>query len=146
MTTTRTYQAKPGELTSNWYVVDAADMVLGRLATIIATKLTGKDKPQYSPHVLTGDSIVVINAKKIVVTGNKLVDKKYYRHSGYPGGLTITSLEEQLDQDPCRVIEWAVRGMLPKNKLTRHMMRRLHIYADTDHPHMPQQPKELKVK
>jgi len=96
MTTTRTYQAKVGEVSSDWYVIDASDVVLGRLATIIATKLTGKDKPQYSPHVLTGDSIIVLNAKKIAVTGAKMTDKKYYRHSGYPGGLTETTLEEQL--------------------------------------------------
>jgi len=146
MTTTRTYQAKAGEVTSDWYVIDANDVVLGRLATVIATKLTGKDKPQYSPHVLTGDSIIVLNAKKIAVTGAKMTDKKYYRHSGYPGGLTETTLEEQLEKDPRRVIEHAVRGMLPKNKLARHMMGRLHVYPGTEHPHAPQQPKELKVK
>jgi large subunit ribosomal protein L13 len=146
MTTTRTYQAKAGELVSDWYVIDATDVILGRLATFVATKLTGKDKPQYSPHVLTGDSIVVINADKIAVTGSKLTSKKYYRHSGYPGGLTATTLEEQLAKDPRRVIEHAVRGMLPKNKLARHMMGRLHVYAGADHPHAPQQPKELKVK
>ena len=119
---------------------------MGRLATVIATKLTGKDKPQYSPHVLTGDSIIVLNAKKIAVTGAKMTDKKYYRHSGYPGGLTETTLEEQLEKDPRRVIEHAVRGMLPKNKLARHMMGRLHVYPGAEHPHAPQQPKELKVK
>ena len=141
MTTTRTYQAKAGEVTSDWYVIDATDVVLGRLATVIATKLTGKD----SPHVLTGDSIIVLNAKKIAVTGAKMTDKKYYRHSGYPGGLTETTLEEQLEKDPRRVIEHAVRGMLPKNKLARHMMGRLHVYPGAEHPHAPQQPKELKV-
>lgn len=146
MTNMRTYQAKVGEIVSDWYVIDATDVVLGRLATVIATKLTGKDKPQYSPHVLTGDSIIVLNAKNIAVTGAKMTNKKYYRHSGYPGGLTETTLEEQLEKDPRRVIEHAVRGMLPKNKLARHMMGRLHVYPGNDHPHAPQQPKELKVK
>lgn len=142
----RTYQAKVGEITSDWYIIDADGVVLGRLATLIASKLTGKDKPQYSPHVLTGDSIVVINADKVVVTGKKSTDKKYYRHSGYPGGLTETSFEEQLKKDPRRVIEHAVSGMLPKNKLARRMIGRLHVYAGSEHSHSPQQPKKLKVK
>jgi large subunit ribosomal protein L13 len=142
----RTYQAKVGEITSDWYIIDADGVVLGRLATLVAAKLTGKDKPQYSPHVLTGDSIVVINAEKVIVTGKKSTDKKYYRHSGYPGGLTETSFEEQLKKDPRRVIEHAVSGMLPKNKLARRMIGRLHVYAGSEHAHSPQQPKKLKVK
>ncbi len=142
----RTYQAKQGLIQSDWYVVDATDIVLGRLATEISTKLMGKHKPQYSPHVLTGDTIIVINAEKVAVTGNKLLDKKYYRHSGYPGGLTETTLEEQLEKKPTLVIEHAVRGMLPKNKLAKHMLARLHVYAGSEHPHSAQQPKEMKVK
>jgi len=142
----RTYQAKQGLIESDWYVIDATDVVLGRLATEIAMKLMGKHKPQYSPHVLTGDTIIVINAEKVAVTGNKLLDKKYYRHSGYPGGLTETTLEEQLEKKPTLVIEHAVRGMLPKNKLAKHMLARLHVYAGGEHPHSAQQPKEMKVK
>lgn len=142
----RTYQAKQGLIQSDWYVVDATDVVLGRLATEISMKLMGKHKPQYSPHVLTGDTIIVINAEKVAVTGNKLLDKKYYRHSGYPGGLTETTLEEQLEKKPTLVIEHAVRGMLPKNKLAKHMLARLHVYAGSEHPHSAQQPKEMKVK
>lgn len=146
MKAVRSYQAKVGEVAPNWFIIDAEGIILGRLATLVATKLSGKDKAQYSPHVLTGDSIIVINAEKIVVTGNKSTDKKYYRHSGYPGGLTETTFAEQIQKDPRRVIEHAVRGMLPKNKLARMMMGRLHIYSGSDHPHAPQQPKELKVK
>lgn len=146
MKAVRTYQAKVGEVDSKWFVIDADGVILGRLATLIATKLTGKDKAQYSPHVLTGDSIVVVNAAKVAVTGQKATDKKYYRHSGYPGGLTETTFAEQIEKDPRRVIEHAVRGMLPKNKLARLMMGRLHVYAGVEHPHAPQQPKELKVK
>lgn len=142
----RTYQAKQGLIQSDWYVVDATDVVLGRLATEISMRLMGKHKPQYSPHVLTGDTIIVINAEKVAVTGNKLLDKKYYRHSGYPGGLTETTLEEQLEKKPTLVIEHAVRGMLPKNKLAKHMLARLHVYAGSEHPHSAQQPKEMKVK
>lgn len=146
MKSIQTFQAKPGEVTADWYIIDASDLVLGRLATAIATKLMGKDKPQYSPHVLTGDAVIVINADKVAVTGNKLTDKKYYRHSGYPGGLKEITLQEQLEKKPELVIERAVRGMLPKNKLSRHMLSRLHVYAGSEHPHSAQQPKELKVK
>src|SRR5262249_28268125 len=131
---------------SNWYIVDASDVILGRISTAIARRLMGKDKVQFSPHVLTGDTIIVINAEKVAVTGNKLLDKKYYRHSGYPGGLTEATLEEKLVKDPRFVIEHAVKGMLPKNKLARHMLGRLHVYRGSEHPHAAQQPKEWKVK
>ncbi len=141
----KTYQAKPQEVVSQWYIVDATDVVLGRLATTIARKLTGKDKPTYSPHVLTGDTVIVINAEKVAVTGSKLTDKKYYRYSGYPGGLKETTLAEQLEKKPALVIEHAVRGMLPKNKLATYMMHRLHVYAGPEHPHTAQKPQELKV-
>ncbi len=142
----KTYQAKPQEITSDWYVVDATDVILGRLSTVIARKLMGKDKAAFSPHVLTGDTIIVINAEKIAVSGNKLLDKKYYRHSGYPGGIKEISLQDQLEKHPTRVIKAAVKGMLPKNKLAAHMLSRLHVYAGAEHPHSAQQPKELKVK
>lgn len=146
MKNSKTYQAKPQEITSDWYVVDATDVILGRLSTMIARKLMGKDKPAFSPHVLTGDTIIVINAEKVAVTGNKLLDKKYYRHSGYPGGIKEINLQDQLEKNPTLVIKSAVKGMLPKNKLAAHMLSRLHIYAGAEHPHAPQQPKELKVK
>lgn len=142
----KTYQAKPQEVTSDWLVIDATDVVLGRLATQIARKLMGKEKAQFSPHVLTGDTIIVLNAAKIAVTGNKLVDKKYYRHSGYPGGIKEINLQDQLEKNPRAVIESAVKGMLPKNKLARHMLGRLHVFAGAEHPHEAQQPKEWKVK
>ena len=142
----KTYQAKPQEVTSDWLVIDATDVVLGRLATQNARKLMGKEKAQFSPHVLTGDTVIVLNASKIAVTGNKLVDKKYYRHSGYPGGIKEINLQDQLEKNPRAVIESAVKGMLPKNKLARHMLGRLHVFAGAEHPHEAQQPKEWKVK
>ena len=142
----KTYQAKPQEVTSDWLVIDATDVVLGRLATQIARKLMGKEKAQFSPHVLTGDTVIVLNASKIAVTGNKLVDKKYYRHSGYPGGIKEINLQDQLEKNPRAGIESAVKGMLPKNKLARHMLGRLHVFAGAEHPHEAQQPKEWKVK
>ena len=142
----KTYQAKPQEVTSDWLVIDATDVVLGRLATQIARKLMGKEKAQFSPHVLTGDTVIVLNASKIAVTGNKLVDKKYYRHSGYPGGIKEINLQDQLEKNPRAVIESAVKGMLPKNKLARHMLGRLHVFAGAEHPHEAQQPKQWKVK
>src|SRR5881398_2532657 len=125
----KTYNAKPGEITREWYVVDADGKTLGRLATRIADTLRGKDKPQYTPHVDTGDFVVVVNAEKIVVTGNKLDQKMYYRHSGYPGGLKTRSLREQLERRPTEVLRMAVRGMLPKNRLARQQLTKLKIYA-----------------
>lgn len=142
----RTYSAKPSEVTRDWYIVDASEQTLGRLATVIATYLTGKHKPMYTAHIDCGDSIVVINAAKIGVTGSKLTSKKYYRYSGYPGGITETTLEQQLKKDPTRVIVAAVKGMLPKNRLQAGRLERLKVYAGKDHPHSPQNPKELEIK
>lgn len=143
---TRTYQAKPKEVEPEWFVIDATDVILGRLATLVATKLTGKDKPQYSPHAITGDCIIVINAENVAVSGNKLLQKKYYRHSGYPGGIKDITLQEQLEKHPERVIIAAVKGMLPKNKLADKLLGRLHVYGGAEHQHEAQQPKVLKAK
>jgi large subunit ribosomal protein L13 len=141
----KTYNAKPGEIARDWYVVDASGQTLGRLATAIADTLRGKNKPQYTPHVDTGDFVVVVNAEKIAVTGNKLDQKQYYRHSGYPGGLKQRSLREQLDRRPTEVLRKAVKGMLPRNRLSRQQITKLKIYAGPEHPHEAQQPKELPV-
>ena len=137
----KTYSAKPGEIQRDWYVVDAEGQTLGRLATQIADRLRGKGKPQFTPHVDTGDFVVVVNAEKIAVTGNKLDDKMYYRHSGYPGGLRQRPLREQLNRLPTEVLRKAVRGMLPRNKLARQQLTKLKIYAGPDHPHEAQAPK-----
>ena len=139
----RTYTAKPGELERRWYLVDADGKTLGRLATQIADTLRGKGKPQFTPHVDTGDFVVVVNAEKIAVTGNKLDDKMYYRHSGYPGGLKERTLREQLERRPTEVIRRAVKGMLPKNRLAAAQLRKLKVYAGPEHPHAAQSPKEL---
>jgi len=140
-----TYNAKPGEVARDWYFVDAEGKTLGRLATQIADTLRGKRKPQYTPHVDTGDFVVVVNAEKIAVTGNKLDQKRYYRHSGYPGGLRSRTLREQLDRRPTEVLRGAVRGMLPKNRLARKQLTKLKIYSGPEHPHGPQNPKPLQV-
>jgi large subunit ribosomal protein L13 len=142
----KTYTAKPGEIQRNWYVVDAAGKTLGRLATQIADTLRGKNKPQYTPHVDTGDFVVVVNADKITVTGNKLDQKRYYRHSGYPGGIRSRTLREQLERRPEEVLRVAVRGMLPKNRLARRQLMKLKIYAGAEHPHEAQSPKPLEVE
>ena len=141
----KTFSAKPAEVKRDWYVVDAEDKVLGRLATQIAHRLRGKHKPEYTPHVDTGDYIVVVNAEKIRVTGNKLKNKIYYHHTGYIGNLKSITLEKQLDKAPERVIEAAVKGMLPKNSLGRTMLKKLKIYAGTEHQHTAQQPKVLEI-
>ena len=141
----KTYSAKPGEVTREWYLVDAEGKTLGRLATQIADTLRGKQKPQYTPHVDTGDFVVVVNAEKIQVTGNKLDQKRYYRHSGYPGGLRSRTLREQLDRRPTEVLRVAVKGMLPKNRLARQQITKLKIYAGPEHPHEAQAPKELPL-
>jgi large subunit ribosomal protein L13 len=141
----RTYNAKPGEVERRWYVVDADGQTLGRLATRIADTLRGKGKAQYTPHVDTGDFVVVVNAEKVVVTGNKLDQKRYYRHSGYPGGLRSRTLREQLDRRPTEVIRKAVKGMLPKNRLARKQLTKLKIYAGPEHPHEAQAPQPLEV-
>ena len=141
----KTYSAKPGEITREWYLVDAEGKTLGRLATQIADTLRGKQKPQYTPHVDTGDFVIVVNAEKIQVTGNKLDQKRYYRHSGYPGGLRSRTLREQLDRRPTEVLRVAVKGMLPKNKLARQQITKLKIYAGPEHPHDAQNPKPLET-
>ena len=141
-----TYTAKPGEIQRDWYVVDAEGKTLGRLATAIADTLRGKGKPVYTPHVDTGDFVVVVNAEKIAVTGNKLDQKKYYRHSGYPGGLKERTLREQLQRRPTEVIRKAVKGMLPKNRLARQQLGKLKIYAGPEHPHEAQAPKPFESR
>jgi large subunit ribosomal protein L13 len=142
----KTWNAKPGEVERRWYLVDAEGKNLGRLATRIADTLRGKNKPQFTPHVDTGDFVIVVNAEKIAVTGKKLDDKIYYRHSGYPGGLKQRTLREQLDRRPTEVIRAAVKGMLPRNKLARQQLTKLKVYAGPEHPHDAQAPKPLEVK
>ncbi len=140
----KTYSQKASEIKREWYLVDASTMPLGKLAVIIADKLMGKSKVTYTPHIDNGDYVVVINAKDIKVTGDKMVQKKYYRHSGYPGGLSELKLEEVIEKDPTRVIREAVKGMLPKNKLAAERMKRLRVFADSEHAHEAQNPKEIK--
>jgi len=142
---TTTLSAKPAEVRRDWFVVDADGKTLGRMATEIARRLRGKHKTIYTPHVDTGDYIVVINAEKLRVTGNKLKNKIYYHHTGYIGGIKSISLEKQLDKAPERVIKSAVKGMLPKNSLGRTMFGKLKVYAGEDHPHTAQQPKVLEI-
>ena len=141
----RTFTAKVAEIRREWYVVDAEGQTLGRLASRIAPILKGKHKPTYTPHLDCGDFVVVVNAQKLRVTGRKLEQKFYYHHSGYPGGLRSTSLRDQLAQHPDRVIEAAIRGMLPKNRLGRRMIKKLKVYAGASHPHQAQQPKPLEL-
>ncbi len=141
----KTHSTKPSEIRREWYLVDAENKTLGRLASEIAKVLRGKNKPIYAPHLDTGDYVIVINAEKVHVTGRKLDRKIYYRHSGYPGGLTSISLREQLKRHPTRVIRSAVWGMLPHNRLGRAVMRKLKVYAGDSHPHQAQQPKPLKL-
>ena len=141
----KTFSAKPDAVKRDWYVVDAADKTLGRLASEIAHRLRGKHKAEFTPHVDTGDYIVVINAEKVRVTGNKATDKMYHHHSGYPGGLKSFSFEKLIDRAPERVIQSAVKGMLPKNPLGRAMFKKLKVYAGTEHPHTAQQPQELNI-
>jgi len=141
----KTYNAKPGEIPREWYVVDADGQTLGRLATRIADTLRGKGKPQYTPHVDTGDFVVVVNAEKVNITGNKLDQKRYYRHSRYPGGLRSRTLREQLERRPEEVLRMAVKGMLPKNRLARRQITKLKIYAGPEHPHESQSPKPLPL-
>ena len=142
----KTYHAKPGEVEREWLVVDATDMVLGRLSTEIAQILKGKRKPQYTPHVDTGDFVIVINAEKIRLTGNKAETKIYYSHSGWIGGLKEVSFARMLEKHPERIIEKAVKGMLPKNTLGRAMNRKLKVYAGPNHPHAAQKPREIKLE
>ena len=144
----KTYIAKEEEVLDSrrWYIVDAEDQILGRMASQIASILKGKHKPIYSPHQDAGDFVVVVNAEKIKVTGNKLKDKIYYRHSGYPGGQKATSLQQMLQKHPERVVELAVKRMLPKNSLGRKMFMKLKVYSGPDHPHKAQMPEQLELK
>jgi large subunit ribosomal protein L13 len=136
----KTYVAKPSTREREWLLVDAAGKTLGRLATQIADALRGKRKPEYTPHIDTGDFVIVVNAEKVAVTGRKLEDKMYHRHSGYPGGLRSRTLSQMLERRPEEVIRLAVRGMLPKNRLARQQLRKLKVYAGPDHPHEAQKP------
>src|SRR5690349_4894773 len=142
----KTYVATPSTRERNWLVVDANGQTLGRLATQIADALRGKTKPEYTPHVDTGDFVVVVNAEKIAVTGNKRADKKYYRHSGYPGGIKERSLNDMLERRPEEVIRHAVRGMLPRNRLARKQLTKLKVYAGPDHPHAAQKPTPMELE
>jgi large subunit ribosomal protein L13 len=141
----KTFSAKPHEVRHDWLVVDATDKVLGRLAAEIALRLRGKHKPEYTPHVDTGDFIVVVNAARLRVTGAKPQDKKYYRHSGYPGGISETNFEKMQSRFPGRALEKAVKGMLPKGPLGYAMIKKLKVYAEATHPHAAQQPRPLEV-
>ena len=142
----KTYVATPSDRERNWYVVDASEQTLGRLATQIANALRGKRKPTYTPHIDVGDFVIVVNAEQIQVTGNKRNDKRYYRHSGYPGGLKSRTLQEMLDRRPEEVIRRAVKGMLPRNRLARKQLTKLKVYAGPDHPHAAQQPKPMEME
>ncbi|MDO4665272.1 MAG: 50S ribosomal protein L13 [Actinomycetaceae bacterium] len=142
----RTYTPKASDITKKWYIVDAQDVVLGRLATTVANLLRGKHKPIYAPHIDCGDYVIVINADKVVLTGNKLDNKKAYRHSGYPGGLKAVTYRELMETHPERVITKAVRGMVPHNKLGRKQMTKLRVFAGSEHPHTAQQPEPVEIK
>jgi large subunit ribosomal protein L13 len=142
----KSYMARPREVERNWYLIDAEGQTLGRLATEIARLLRGKNKPQYTPHVDTGDFVVVVNAEKAIVTGRKAEQKVYYRHSGYPGGLKETSYEVMLERKPTEILRRAVRGMMPKTRLGRQQLRKLKIYAGPEHPHEAQNPQPYEVR
>lgn len=140
----KTYSQKTAEISREWWIIDASTMPLGKLAVVIADKLMGKSKVTYTPHIDDGDYVVVVNAKNLVVTGNKMTDKMYYRHSGYPGGLKELRLEEVIEKDPSRAISEAVKGMLPKNKLAADRLKRLRVFPGAEHDHTAQSPKEIK--
>jgi large subunit ribosomal protein L13 len=142
----KTWNAKPGDVTREWYVVDAEGQTLGRLATRIADTLRGKDKPEYTPHIDTGDFVVVVNAEKIGVTGKKLDEKLYRRHSGYPGGLKERPLRDELERRPTEVLRKAVKGMMPRNRIARAQLTKLKIYAGPEHPHEAQAPTPLPLE
>lgn len=142
----KTYSAKPTDVTRKWYVVDAAEAPLGRVATKVAKLLTGKDKPMFTQHIDCGDYVIIINAKDTVVTGNKMENKMYYHHSHFPGGLKEATLREKMEKDPTHALFHAVRGMLPVNKLRDERLQRLKIYADADHKHEAQKPEKISVK
>ena len=140
----KTYSQKTAEIKREWWVIDASTLPLGKLAVVIADKLMGKSKVTYTPHIDNGDYVVVVNAKNLVVTGDKMVQKKYYRHSGFPGGLTELKLEEVIEKNPAVAITAAVKGMLPKNKLAAERLKRLRIFDGAEHAHTAQNPKEIK--
>lgn len=142
----KTYSAKPNDVERKWYVIDASQLPLGRISTEVAQLLTGKKKPMFTHHIDCGDFVIVINAEKLVVTGNKMEDKMYYKHSGFPGGLRETSLKFEMEKDPTKVIFKSVRGMLPINKLRDGRLARLKIYAGSEHDHAPQKPELLSLK
>ncbi len=142
----KTYVAKPSDRERNWLLLDANGKTLGRLATQVADALRGKRKPQYTPHIDTGDFVIVVNAEKVAVTGNKRADKRYYRHSGYPGGLSHRTFEEMISKQPEQTIRLAVKGMMPRNRLARKQLTKLKVYAGPDHPHAAQQPKRVEVE
>ena len=142
----RTYSPKPADIKREWLVIDATDVVLGRLASQIATLLRGKHKPQFAPHVDVGDFVVIVNAGKVALTGSKRDEKVAYRHSGYPGGLKTINVGDQLRTHPDRVVERAVKGMLPHNSLGRQMLKKLKVYAGPEHPHAAQQPQNYEIK
>ncbi len=144
--TVKTYQANAQDRERDWYVVDAQGKTLGRLASQIAEVLRGKRKPTYTPHVDVGDFVVVVNAEKVAVTGKKLTDKRYFRHSGYPGGIRSRTLGEMLERQPEQVLRKAVKGMLPRNRLARQQLTKLKVYAGPDHPHQAQKPKDLEIR
>ena len=141
----KTYTVKAGEIERKWYVIDAEDLVLGRLATEVATILKGKNKPTYSPHMDVGDNVIVVNAEKVKLTGNKIDKKMYYRHSGYPGGLKEIPYSELMKNKSDFVVMKAVKGMLPHNRLGRQMLKKLHVYSGPEHPHKAQQPEQLEL-
>lgn len=141
----RTYNPKPGDIQHDWYVIDAADVVLGRLASQVAQLLRGKHKPIFTRHVDTGDFVVIVNAEKIALTGTKRINKVVYRHSGYPGGLKKISYDMLLSKQPEKVLQLAVRGMLPKNRLGRQLLKKLKVYAGPEHPHSAQQPQPYQI-
>ncbi len=140
----KTYSQKAAEINREWWVIDASTMPLGKLAVVIADKLMGKSKVTFTPHIDNGDYVIVTNAKNLVVTGEKMTDKKYYRHSGFPGGLTELKLEEVIEKNPALAIEQAVKGMLPKNKLAANRLARLRVFTGSEHTHAAQNPKEIK--
>ncbi len=140
----KTYSQKTAEISREWWIIDASSLPLGKLAVVIADKLMGKSKVTYTPHIDNGDYVVVVNAKNLVVTGDKMVQKKYYRHSGFPGGLKELKLEEVIEKDPARAITAAVKGMLPKNKLAAERLKRLRVFPGEEYAHTAQQPKEIK--
>jgi len=146
MVNAKTFSQKPADVSREWFLVDASELPLGRIATIVADKLIGKNKPTYTPHVDGGDYVVVINAEKLVVTGDKETGKVYYHHSGFPGGIKDATLAEVREKFPERIIESAVKGMLPKNKLSADRMARLKVFAGAEHAHTAQQPKKVEVK